>query len=418
MKNTMLAGKRIYFYGKLSGLTRRRATQFVREQGGIVASALNSDVNLIVVGEEELLAREYSAWIELLDDSVKAAYENGDLEIQAESVFWTNLSGEKSQGNEKPLFTIPMLAEFLELPTATIRLWYRRGLITPSAKVHELAYFDFQEILTAKALRDLLRDGQSATILEKRLNKIRGLFPDIRKPLAQLSAIVEGKDVLLRKENRLIDHRGQIRIDFDALDFPENKGLEFFEEQAENILDNPALSEFEQAKPIPLSDRNPLQCLDSIVHPNGPTAQTLCETALVLDSEGDLHGALATYRAALMSEGPDAETCFQIAGVLYRLGDLAGARERYYMALEIDEEYVEARANLGCLFVELGDTELAISAFQGAIAYHPDYADVHYHLGTLLWKYDRKEEALKHLRTFLRLQPDSPWAENVREIID
>ena len=406
----MLAGKRIYFYGKLSGLTRRRAALFVREQGGIVASTLNSEVNLIVVGEEELLAHEYSAWIEQLDDSVKTAYESGDLEIQTESVFWANLSGSKAQNNVDSLFTIPMLAEFLELPIATIRLWYRRGLITPSAKVHELAYFDFQEILTAKALRDLLREGLSAATLEKRLNKIRGLFPDVRKPLAQLSAIVEGKDVLLRKENRLVDHKGQIRMDFDALEFSDGGERHISEEQ-------PDISESDEEKHAFPSEQSSLQCLDFAVYPNGPSAQTLCETALVLDSEGDLHGALATYRAALMSEGPDAETCFQIAGVLYRLGDLAGARERYYMALEIDEEHVEARANLGCLFVELGDTELAISAFQGAIAYHPDYADVHYHLGTLLWKQDRKEEALKHLRTFLRLQPDSPWAENVREIV-
>ena len=118
----MLAGKRIYFYGKLSGLTRRRAALFVREQGGIVTSTLNSEVNLIVVGEEELLAHEYSAWIEQLDDSVKAAYESGDLEIQAESVFWANLSGTKVKDNVESLFTIPMLAEFLELPIATIRL--------------------------------------------------------------------------------------------------------------------------------------------------------------------------------------------------------------------------------------------------------------------------------------------------------
>ena len=411
----MLAGKRIYFYGKLSGLTRRRAAQFVREQGGIVASALDSDVDLIVVGEEELLAHEYSTWIEQFDDSVKAAYGNGDLEIQTESVFWANLSGAKTQNNLDSLFTIPMLAEFLELPIATIRLWYKRGLITPSAKVHELAYFDFQEILTAKALRDLLREGLSATILEKRLNKICGLFPDVRRPLAQLSAIVEGKDVLLRKENRLVDHKGQTRIDFDSLEFPDD-GEHVPEEQAENVPDNLAFAEFEQAKPDLLNNHCPLQCLDFAMSPNGPSAQTLCEMALVLDSEGDLPGALATYRAALMAEGPNAETCFHVAGLLYRLGDLNGARERYYMALEIDEEYVEARANLGCLLVELEETELAVSAFQGALTHHPDYADVHYHLGILLWKHDCKEEALKHLRTFLRLQPDSPWAENVREI--
>ncbi len=407
----MLAGKRIYFHGKLSGLARRKATQLVQEKGGVVTQTLSPGVNLIVVGEEELLAKDFPAWIEQLDEKSRTAYQNGELEIQTESAFWRNLSESQPGDDEQPLFTIPMLAEFLELPIATIRLWYRRGLIVPAAKVHNLAYFDFQEILTAKALRELLRGGLSAAILEKRLNGIQRMFPDVQRPLAQLAAIVEGKDVLLRKENRLIDHRGQTRIDFDALEFPPDEQPEKSEPQE----DIPFAWE---ASPFSLlADRDPLQCLDSMIFPNGPSAESLCEAALVLEGEGDLRGALATYRAALFAEGPDAETCFQVAELLYRLGDLTAARERYYMALEIDEEYVEARARLGCLLVELGDWELAISAFQGTLSYHPDYADVHFHLGNLLWQHDRKEEAKRHFQTSLQLQPDSPWAEKVGEVL-
>jgi len=269
-----------------------------------------------------------------------------------------------------------MLAEFLELPAATVRLWYKRGLIVPVTEVHNLAYFDFQEVLTAKALRDLRREGLSTRVLENRLNRIQKMFPDVERPLVQFAAIAEGKDVLLRKENRLVDHRRQTRFDFTNLEFPPDE-----------------------------QESEPLQCLDGVVDPSGPRAETLCEAALTLESDGDLHGALATYRAALFAEGPDAEICFQIAGILYRLGDLTAARERYYMALEIDEEYVEARASLGCLLAESGDWELAIRAFQGALVYHPDYAEVHYHLGTVLWEHDRKEEARQHFETFLQLQP-------------
>ena len=288
------------------------------------------------------------------------------------------------------LLTIPMLAEFLEVPVATVRLWYRRGLIIPEKNVHNLAYFDFQEVLTAKALRDLRREGLSARGLENRLKRIQHLFPDIERPLAQLAAIAEGKDILLRKENRLIDHKGQTRFDFANLDFPPEQRSP--ERSPESASDGQGWE--------------PLQCLDTILDLSGLNAETLCEAALVLESEGDLHGALNTYRAALFAGGPDAEICFQIAGLLHRLGDLTAARERYYMALEINEEYVEARASLGCLLAESGDWELAISAFQGALTYHPDYAEVHYHLGTVLWEHDRKEEARQHFEMSFRLQPD------------
>ena len=278
------------------------------------------------------------------------------------------------------LFTLKMLAEFLELPISTLRLWIRHGLIIPTAKIRRLAYFDFQEVLTGKTLRDLHREGLNVSEMKKRIHQIR-----------QIDVIVEGKDVLLRKDKRLVDYKAQTRMDFIELEFPpDEQDQEHWE---------------------------PSQFLDSAFYANSPSAETLCEIALVLESEGKLQEALDTYRAALFAGGPNAETCFHVAEILYRLGDLTAARERYYIALEIDEEYVEARANLSCLLDELGEWELAISAFQGAIAYHPDYAEVHYHLGTVLWRHDRKEEARQHLQTFLELQSDSPRAEKARQMI-
>jgi tetratricopeptide (TPR) repeat protein len=104
-----------------------------------------------------------------------------------------------------------------------------------------------------------------------------------------------------------------------------------------------------------------------------------------------------------------------LAELLYQVHDLSAARERYYTAIELDEDYVEARANLGCVLAELGDTDMAIAAFEGALLYHDDYADVHYHLGRILDEAGRAEEAESHWRSFLRLSPTSPWAEEARD---
>jgi tetratricopeptide (TPR) repeat protein len=100
---------------------------------------------------------------------------------------------------------------------------------------------------------------------------------------------------------------------------------------------------------------------------------------------------------------------------LYRLGDVGAARERYYMAIELDEDFVEARNNLGCVLAEQGQAELAAAAFQGALACHPEYPDAHYHLARTLDETGREAEAEHHWRQFLKLSPDSPWADEARD---
>jgi tetratricopeptide (TPR) repeat protein len=64
---------------------------------------------------------------------------------------------------------------------------------------------------------------------------------------------------------------------------------------------------------------------------------------------------------------------------------------------------------------ELGEPDLAIAAFRGALLYHDDYPDVHYHLGRVLDESGREEEAVAHWESFLRLAPDSPWADESRD---
>jgi len=128
--------------------------------------------------------------------------------------------------------------------------------------------------------------------------------------------------------------------------------------------------------------------------------------------------AWTAIRAAMAAAGPTAEACFQLAELFYRLGDVSAARERYYMAIELDEDYVEARANLGCVLAETGRLELAVAAFQGALAFHGDYADVHYHLARALTELGDRKKAQQHWQAFIRLAPDSPWAEEAREHLD
>jgi tetratricopeptide (TPR) repeat protein len=308
----------------------------------------------------------------------------------AEPMFWQLAGLVESQGQVKRLYTAAMLAELLGVPPSTIRRWHRRGLITPVQKVHRLPYYDFQEVTTARRLAQLIQSGASPAAIEAKLSALAQWFPDVQRPLTQLSIIVEGKDVLLRRGEGLIEPNGQRRIDFAALD---DSSGDAGEEPNAAVLSGVDFTR--AAIPVTFDEHQRL--------------------ATALEDEGRLAEALQVYRGMLLGFGPSAEVNFAVAELLYLLGELDAARERYFCAVELDPDLVEARASLGCLLVELGEPETAVPVFEGALSLYQDYADVHFHLARTLDGLNRAAEAVPHWQRFLELSPASPWADEARE---
>jgi len=416
----VLQGTRIAFVGKLASMSKREAARLVRQQGAVVAERPDASVDLVVVGEEGLPLGDAVDPDELFDAETRRAVEQGSVRVvpetelwqrlglveaeqdvrrlytpATETELWQRLGLVEAEQDVRRLYTPAMLAELLGVPVAVIRRWHRRGLIVPVREVRRLPYFDFQEVATARRLAELLAAGMSPGAIEKKLAALARYLPGVGRPLAQLSVIIEGKEILLRQGDGLIEPGGQLRFDFEAAEQQQALG-----ETADEVpCDVHAV--------LPLALRP-----DGDLAPTSP--QELCRMAARLEDEGQLEAAVEMYRAAMAAAGPVPEVCFQVAELLYRLGDLGGARERYFTTIELDENYVEARANLGCVLAETGQRELAVAAFQGALAYHADYADVHYHLARTLDDLARGDEAETHWRAFLNLAPDSPWADQAR----
>ncbi len=390
--SAILDGRRVAFVGKLASMSKRDAGQLVRRYGATVADKLDQSVDLVVVGEDGLPIGDVSDVDDLLDESARRAAEQGSLEILTETELWHRMGLVELEQDVHRLYTPAMLAELLNVPVAVIRRWHRRGLIVPVREVRRLAYFDFQEVSAARRLAELLAAGMSPRAIEKKLEALSRLLPGVQRPLAQLSVIIQGKEILLRQGDGLIEPGGQLRFDFEAAENEGESALAATQESAD------VLSLAQQAR-----------AGETAISPD-----EMCHLATELEEEGHLEAAAEMYRAVLAATGPHPETCFQVAELLYRLGDLAGARERYYMTIELDEDYVEARANLGCVLEESGEKELAVAAFEGALACHPDYADVHYHLARTLEELDHACEARPHWQAFLDLAPDSPWADQAR----
>ena len=242
----------------------------------------------------------------------------------------------------------------------------------------------------------MIASGNSSHAIEAKLSRLASLYPNVSRPLSQLSVLVEGKNVLLRKGEGLVEPGGQMHIDFESIDEP-TQSAEEPNESVISIYD--AVHSF-----------RPLEGLS--------TREEFLELAIEMEDAHETQSAAEVYRAMGLAFGPDADVCFRLAELLYLSGQLEAARERYYMAVELDAEYVEARASLGCVLVELNQADLAISAFQGALDHHPEYPDVHFHLARILDEQSRASDAETHWKEFLRLAPESPWADEARERLD
>ncbi|MDR3198835.1 MAG: tetratricopeptide repeat protein [Planctomycetaceae bacterium] len=376
-------GKTIYFLGKLAASNRKEAAKTVQRLGGKVAQKLTPKVQIVVVGEGDILSQNWNLWNDQLDAATQEAFEAGSLEIVSETFFWDQYGGtQHAKDLPKMYYTPSMLAELTGVPVSVIRQLQKRQLIIPVRQVYRLAYFDTESILPLKIVRNMFDAGLTMNAVTDRLHKIKRNLP-----AGQTDVQIAGRDVVFMTEKGLVNQDGQRCFSFLVED-----------------------------EPVSAPQREPLAILESVLEPNTAEQnnfETLYETAGALELAGNFQGAIDLYRTVLAAGEPNPQIHFQIAELLYRLGDLTAARERYFMAIELDETFVEARANLGCVLAELGNDELAAAAFRGALKYHPDYAEVRFHLGMLLKRVGLTEEAEEHFRIFLELMPNSPWKEQI-----
>jgi tetratricopeptide (TPR) repeat protein len=399
-----LAGQRVILFGKLASMSRREAEQLIREHGGAVLEQLGTDADLIVVSDESVNLQRLAADRESFDDDVRAAIARGEVELLHESELWARLGLVDSGPGIERLYTPAMLAELVGVPIAAIRHWQRRGALVAKREVRRLAYFDFEEARVARKLAQLLAAGCSLSTVNRRLDELVRLLPEIARPLLDPTVEVDGRRLVVRREEGRAEPSGQLLIDFDVA---KPRAVAPGEGDAGLV-----------AIPFVAADslRNKSTARPRDSHPYA--AADLRSLAAELAESGQPGHAIEAYRAILFSGEFTAEDHFDLAELLYQLGDLSAARERYYVAIELDEDFVEARSNLGCVLSEQGELALAEAAFRGALEYHPDYADAHYHLAKLLDRENRAAEASRHWQLFMNLAPASPWADEARDRID
>jgi tetratricopeptide (TPR) repeat protein len=421
-------GRRIALVGKLGGMNRREATNLLRSYGAVVTDPDAAELDWVVIGAEESPLSETA----LLTPEIRARAAAGKLEIIPETELWQRAGLLEIERSIRRYYTPAMLADLLGVSVRVIRRWHRRGLIVPARTLHKLPYFDFQEVATARRLAELVAAGASPRAIEDRLRELAEVLPEVTRPLAQLSVLIEGQQVLLRQGEGLIEPGGQLRFDFSATDNPadETEGTSPETLRMPDPFSDPPTGgmSLRESGPAPHRDPKSMSHREGVSYPfrDGstpaardaawdPDSDELLQAVYDAEDAGDLATAIDCCRAILARDGSRADICFQLGELLYRDGQIEAARERYYCAIEIDDAFVEARTSLACVLAETGRPDLAIAALRGVLTLVPDYPDAHYHLATLLEEQGDADAAAQHWSALRRIAPDHLWSQPLSE---
>ena len=296
------------------------------------------------------------------------------------------------------LYTVAMMADVLRVPRAAVRHWLRGGLLEPARRSGSIEWFEFPQLVVGRQLVRLLEAGLSLRDID---TKLAGLSPGGAVEAARMAEriVTDGRRLSILHNDRLMGAGGQLQLGFYT------HGL------------TPADAKTEQPGVATVSITALLSEDETLADDSRDPASVtdLLDLAADLEAAGALSEAAEALRAVLQAQGPTPQIVFMLAELLYRAGDLTAARERYYAAVELDADHLEARSSLGCVLAELGEHELALAALDGVLRQQPDYADAHWHMAGVLHDVGQKLDSQRHLRTFLALAPESPWATMARE---
>ena len=371
-----LAGAIVAFTGRLAAMTRTEAAELVRAHGGVFAQAVTAHTRMLVVGEEGWPLKRDGRLTRKLSLARTLQHRGRQLEILREAEFLYRLGVEGLEENISRHYSLPQLTRILGIRRDRLRAWMRAGLIRPVEVVHRLAYFDFRQVTSAKALCALSAAGVPTHRLRQSLEQLRAVFPHLVDPIAQLELLAGDHLLAVELEGQLAEPHGQLLFDFR--EHPETEVVAFtpFEAHA--------------------------------------AAEELYEEAFAAEERGETAKAAEIYQRLLLREGPQPELCFNLGNALYAAGQREAARERFRQAVELDPEYVEAWNNLGNALSETGQRESAIEAFERALELDPHYSDAHFNLAETLTELGHRDQARPHWQTYLKYDHRSEWSARAR----
>jgi Flp pilus assembly protein TadD len=102
----------------------------------------------------------------------------------------------------------------------------------------------------------------------------------------------------------------------------------------------------------------------------------------------------------------------------FKKGEKDKALAYFRNALELEPSNAEIYYNIGIIHYQNDQTEEAIKNFTASKALDPEYAPTWYELGLCYIKKGETDKAIHNLERFLEIEPDSPLAPQVKNILE
>jgi uncharacterized protein (DUF433 family) len=114
---------------------------------------------------------------------------------------------------ERPAYTVPEAARYLELPAGTLQYWVAGGRVQPVIRTPEPGYLSFINLVEAHVLSALRRDRMSLQSIRRAVEFLREKFRS-EHPLADKMLVTDGLDLFVERYGNLINasRQGQLAM--------------------------------------------------------------------------------------------------------------------------------------------------------------------------------------------------------------
>ena len=253
--------------------------------------------------------------------------------------------------------------------------WERAGLLTPSE------IYSFFDLIQVKKVRDLRAQKVRPAAIRESLEAMQRQVAGLENPLLEASTIPVRGRVAFRHDGMAMDPiGGQYMMDFVPV-----------------------------GQVVPANVRR--------MHAAETAAEFFARGVSLEEDPNSQLEAMAAYRKVLEIEPNHAAAHINLGTVHYNRGEFDAAEFHYRKAVEADSRYALAYFDLGNVLDETGRYEEAVRAYRTAIVLAPTYADAHYNLALAYEKMKLPRKALKHWRTYTKLDSNGPWAVHAKKQI-
>jgi tetratricopeptide (TPR) repeat protein len=271
------------------------------------------------------------------------------------------------------------LLRILRLTTRQLAAWEKAELV---AAAETYSFFDLLQI---KKVRDLCARKVRPAVIRQSLDAMQKQVAGMENPLLETSSFSTGRRIAFRHKGRVVEPiAGQFMFDF----YPGEK----------LVTSTPISLPRPEAEPDDVSE--------------------LFARGISLEEDpGSQIQAIATYERVLVLDPDHAAAHINLGTLYYNRQDYGAAEEHYRRAIEIDPRYALAYFDLGNVLDETGRVAEAIQTYHAALQLAPTYADAHYNLALAYEKIKEPRKALRHWRSYVKLDTTGPWAVHARNQI-